>query len=129
MKVSEGRFLTITLTLFSLLILSVSTLLFPTFIVKNTDSSDLKTCNFADLWEEDKLSLPQLTKWILRFSEAKNARMVAVLGFLISALIIEIFIKSRKLAGIFHLFILLCGVAIGWAVLASIFLPFMPLCL
>jgi len=129
MKISDGRFLTITLAIFSLLILSVSSLLFLTFIVNKTDSVDLKTCDFADLWEEDKLSLPQLTKWILRFSEAKNARMVTVLVFFISTLIIEIFINNRKLAGIFHLFTLLTGVAIGWAVLASIFLPFMPLCL
>jgi len=129
MKVSDGRFLTITLAISSLLILSVSTLFFPTFIVSKTDSGDLKTCDFADLWEEGKLSLPQPTKWILRFSEAKNARTVGVLVLFISALIIEIFIKSRKLAGIFHLFTLMCGVAIGWVVLASIFLPYMPLCL
>lgn len=126
MKVSDGRLLTISLAISSLLVFSVSSLLFPTFILRETDSEGLKVCDFASVWEEDKLTLPQLTEWGVSFSKANHARALGVLIVFILALIMEIFIKNRKLAGIFHLFTLLCGVVMGWVVLASMFLPYMP---
>ena len=128
MKLNDGRVLTISLAVTSLLVVAVSTLIFPTFIVGKTDSDGPRVCDFATLWEENKLALPQLSQWGVAFSKAKNKRTVWVTVFFILTLIIEIFIKSRRLAGGFPLFTLLCGIMISWFVLASAFLPYMPLC-
>jgi xanthine/uracil permease len=95
--------------------------------VSDADSDGIKVCDFAGMWEENKLALPQLTEWGISFSKGKKARTVGVLILSIAALAIEIFIKNRKLAGMFHLFTLLCGVVMGWLVLASMFLPYMSL--
>ena len=124
---NDGRFFTITLMVLSLAILAVAILVFPTFIVKETDSDNVSNYGFADLWDEDRVALPQLTAWAINFSHSKQTRIIGVLLYAALALAVEIFTKRRKLAGIFHLFTLLIGIAVGWLILISIFLPYMPM--
>ena len=127
MKIGDGRFFTIILAVLSLLVLSISSLCFPTLIVDEADPDEIRLYDFATVWKDYELALPLLTTRSVAFSEAKNIRIIGVLTLVLAALLVEVFIKSRKLAGLFHLFVLMAGVTIGWLVLASIFLPYMPL--
>lgn len=124
---SNGKFFTITLTILSLVVLVVAILVFPTFIVKEGDSESVKNNGFADLWKENEIILPQLTEWAVAFTKAKNVRIIGIIILVAVSLVMEIFIKNRRMAGIYHLVTLVIGIIIGWLILLSIFLPYMPM--
>lgn len=124
---SDGRFFTILLAILSLAILAVSILAFPTFIVREANSDSVRSYGFADMWEEDGTALSLLTEWAIVFSNAKNVRIIGLLFYVALTLVVEIFTKKRRKAGVFHLFTLIAGIVIGWLILISIFLPYMPM--
>ena len=124
---SEIKYFSLLLLILSLIVLAVSTQMFPSIVVNEISDKDIPICDLSNYWKSQKVELPLLTKYVLTFSKAVTARRLGYLIFFILSISVEIFVKNKKASGTFHYITLMLGILLSWYILFAIILPGMPI--
>ncbi len=123
------RFFTVILAALGLMVVTVSFLCLPSFFIRDNavGPDGLAVAGMADYWEGKGHNLPVPTNMAIAFAGAKLLRVFGLLFLWLLTIVVELFVKNRRLAGGYHAIVLLAGILLSWFLLLAVILPFLPL--
>ena len=122
---NEASFLSKLILVISILVLIFVFLVFPSIL--NNPKSELNLFTLNDVWESGEIELPIITKLSVSFAENSILRYILFAALILTGILTEFFVESKKTSGLVHAFNLIIGILMGTIYLFSLVIPFMPL--
>lgn len=123
---SDASFLSKLLLGLSIILLSVSFLLLPFTLSKQSDD-DIQMTTLRNTLDRNGMALPTPTRFSLSFTDHTLLRVIVFVVLIGAGLAGEFYIKHRKTGGLIHLVNICIGLCTGSYFALSLILPFIPL--
>lgn len=123
---SDASFLSKLLLALSIVLLTVTFLLLPMTLAKNTEE-EFQAATLRDTLDKDGMALPSPTRFSLSFTDNSLLRVVIFVVLLAAGLAGEFYIKRKKTGGIIHTANILIALGMGSYFVLSLVIPFIPL--